>query len=84
MNLNKTELVRVSYDFDYIESLSSLTKVDFDNMKDTNFKKFQYTTCCDYGVPLTFELTFFKTEDIAEEISNETGWLVLNYEIIEP
>lgn len=83
MNLSKTELVEVNYDFDYIETLSSLTEEIFNNMKETNFKKFQDTTCYDYGVPATFELSFFKTEDIAEEISNETGWLVLGYKIIK-
>jgi len=83
MNSNKAGLVKVDYDFDFIKSLSSLTETTFNNIKSADFEKFQDITCRDYGVPPTFELSFFKTEDIAEEISNETGWLVLGYEIIK-
>jgi hypothetical protein len=74
-----TKLIQVEYDFDYIEELSRFTETQFNHIKEEDFKKFHAATCYDYNVSPIFELKSFQTDNIAEEISDRTGWLVLGY-----
>lgn len=76
--------VQVIYDFDYVEELSRFTEEEFDSLKNSDTMYFQVLTCQDYGVPPVFELNSFseeEREDLANAISDITGWLVFSYKI---